>query len=188
MRIKLLLTLSMATTNAVAATTHTVDETTGIENWETHENGVTFALTQILPDQARAFYVNRGFTLEQAEEYAGSCIYMTVLRNDSAPAVIHFKQEEWSIHFEGKDSAPIPTSDWMEKLKQIGVSKPAMIAFRWAQFPPEQEYEPGGDWNQGMLTTGLAAGTTFDITARWHMNNQQYQGTLENVRCAKDNL
>ena len=181
----LIVPLSFYTQSLLAEQVHKVDEATGIESWETQNEGVTFSLTQILPDQARAFYVNRGFTLEEIEEFANSCIYMTVIRNDSAPAKIDFRLDEWLIESEGQQSMPIPVAEWLEKLKGMEIKKSALIAFRWAQFPPEQEYEPGGDWNQGMLTTGLPPEAVFNITARWNMNNNQYEGTLNDVRCAK---
>ena len=176
---------SMLALPATGEQQHSIDSETGIESWETHNDGVTFSLTQILPDQARAFYVNRGFGLEQIEEYATSCIYMTVIRNESAEAIIHFKLDDWMIESGGKQSRPLSIESWQNQLKATGAPRPAMIAFRWAQFPPEQEYEPGGDWNQGMLTTGLEPGAQFDITARWDMNNKLYEGTLKNVRCAE---
>ena len=40
-----------------------VDEVTGARTWQTRADGVYFSLTQILPDQLRAFYVNRGQAL-----------------------------------------------------------------------------------------------------------------------------
>jgi len=165
--------------------THTTNSISGAETWQTHTSGVTFSLTQILPDQARAFYVNRGFTLAQAESYATSCIYMTILRNDKAPGVVHFELQNWSIGVNGKTSPPINVENWLDRLKKEGVKKSALIAFRWAQFPPEHEYQPGGDWNQGMMTTGLPAGSQFDVIARWDINGRPYEGVLKNVRCTQ---
>lgn len=65
------------------------------------------------------------------------------------------------------------------------VKKSAVIAFRWAQFPPEQEYRPGGDWNQGMLSVGLPAGSRFDIIATWDIAGNEYRAKLTEVQCAK---
>ena len=164
---------------------HTIDQETGIETWSNKQHGVTFSLTQILPDQARAFYVNRGFTLEQIEPYATACIYMTVLRNEDAPGVISYVQQDWSIVSEQGTHPPMKITDWMDRLRGSGANQSAMIAFRWAQFPPKQQYEPGGDWNQGMLTTGLAPGSIFDAVARWELNGRIYENKLTGVRCAK---
>ena len=169
----------------IHAQTHKIDDETGIETWEATAQGVTFSLTQILPDQARAFYINRGFSAEAAEIYATSCVYMTVLRNDTAPGVVSFRTADWSVVVDGKPRSLISIETWLERLKAFEPEKPAMIAFRWAQFPPEQEYEPGGDWNQGMLTTGLPPGARFDLVARWSVDGKSYEGVLKDVECAK---
>ena len=162
-----------------------VDSVTGAGTWATKNNGVYFSLTQILPEQARAFYVNRGFSVEQINEYAASCVYMTVLRNDSAPDTIHFISNTWEVVVNGEKKSLVSVNDWLSRLHQLAVKKPALIAFRWAQFPPEQEYEPGGDWNQGMLSVGLSPGSTFDVVARWDIQGKEYQTTLTGVHCAK---
>ncbi len=163
----------------------TTDPVTGAETRTISTRGVTFALTQLLPDQVRAFYVNRGFTLRQAEAYASACVFMTVLRNDKAEGAIHYVLQRWSVISEGQVKSPMKVDDWVSRLAKEGVKKSALIAFRWAQFPPEQLYEPGGDWNQGMLTTGLPAGRSFDIVVRWDMGGEFFEGILRDVRCAK---
>jgi len=73
--------------------------------------------------------------------------------------------------------------EWMALWQRRGLSEPARIAFRWAQFPPEQEYEPG-EWNQGMLATGLPPGSRFDLVARWRVGDKTHEGVLSDVRCA----
>lgn len=177
--------LIAASSLAIAEQTHSTAAGSGAESWENSQHGVSFSLTQILPDQARAFYVNRGFTMEQIERYATSCVFMTVLRNDSAPGTVHFIQQNWIISTTTKTQPPMKVTDWLKRLKNSGVKKSALIAFRWAQFPPEQEYEPGGDWNQGMLVTGLPAGTQFNLIPRWDIDGKPYAGELLNVRCAQ---
>ncbi len=160
------------------------DPATGVETWELQTEGITLSLTQILPDQARAFYVNRGFPLDATESYARSCVFMTVLRNDTAPGVVHFRLADWSVVTAGRSQPLISLAEWQERLEAHHLDQSALIAFRWAQFPPEQEYQPGGDWNQGMLTTGLTANTRFDLVARWDVAGKPYAGVLQNVRCA----
>lgn len=161
-----------------------VDADTGARTWETRAHGVTLSLTQLLPDQLRAFYLNRGFPAGAAEVYATSCAFMTVLRNDAAPGTLNFRLADWSITASGGARPPRPLDDWLAEWRRRGLSEPAVIAFRWAQFPPEQEYEPG-DWNQGMLSTGLAPDAAFDLTARWQIAGKAYEGRLSDVRCAR---
>ncbi|NNK14860.1 MAG: hypothetical protein HKP52_11535 [Desulfofustis sp.] len=175
-----------ALTSVAADQNHTVDETTGIESWETSVAGVSVSLTQILPDQLRAFYVNRGFDSEVIEPYAKSCVYMTVLRNDAAAGVVRFRLSEWRINTKSGVRPLVSTETWVERLQMAKPGNAAMVAFRWAQFPPEHAYEPGGDWNQGMLSIGLAPGAEFDLSVRWEIDGKQYYGELTNVRCAHE--
>lgn len=170
---------------SVCAHAQPESENVEIKTWETATDGVFLSLTQILPDQARAFYVNRGFPLEATEEYATSCVYMTVLRNDTAKGVIRFRLADWSVSVAGEERSLVSVSDWLEKLHAYNLNQSALVAFRWAQFPPEQEYQPGGDWNQGMLSAGLPPGARFDLIARWTTANQTFEGVLRDVECAR---
>ncbi|MFA5627923.1 MAG: hypothetical protein WCX90_05340 [Thiohalomonadaceae bacterium] len=180
-----LLVLASFCCHADVAQSSRTDALTGAETWEIQVDGVHFSLTQLLPDQLRAFYVNRGFTLEQIELYAASCVYMTVLRNDRAPGVIRTVSSRWPISVNNRPHELIPVEQWVERFSAAGVKKSAVIAFRWAQFPPEQEYRPGGDWNQGMLSVGLPAGSRFDIIATWDIAGNEYRAKLTEVQCAK---
>ena len=171
---------------AEAAQRHTTDEATGIETWETTVSGVGISLTQILPDQLRAFYLNRGFAAATIEPYARSCVYMTVLRNDAASGVVHFRLADWRVVTSSESRPPVSTQQWVERIQPMGPGNAPMIAFRWAQFPSEHAYQPGGDWNQGMLSTGLPPGETFDLTVQWEVDGKPFRGELRNVRCADE--
>lgn len=160
-----------------------IDSATGVITWEINTYGVHFSLKQILPEQAQAFYVNRGFTLKQIEPYTSSCVYMTVLRNDNAPGTIHFISNNWSVLIDGKSHPLVSVDNWMQRLTTNNTKKSALVAFRWAQFPPEHEYEPGGDWNQGMLSVGLPPSSQFDVIARWKIDGKAYETKLQGIKC-----
>lgn len=162
-----------------------INSASGAKTWEIHVHGVHFSLTQILPEQVQAFYANRSFTLKQIEAYSKSCIYMTVLRNDNAPGVVHFISNNWSVLIDEKLHPLISVDKWVQGLTTSSTKKSSLVAFRWAQFPPEQEYEPGGDWNQGMLSIGLPPGSQFDIIAFWDIEGKKYEAKLQGVQCAK---
>ncbi|MFK5913731.1 MAG: hypothetical protein QM484_05085 [Woeseiaceae bacterium] len=162
-----------------------MNATTGAVTWELHAHGVHFSLTQILVEQAQAFYINRGFTLKQITPYSSSCIYMAVLRNDTAPGTIHFIRDNWSILVDEKPHLLISVNEWVQRFTTKNIKKSALIAFRWAQFPVEQEYEPGGDWNQGMLSVGLPPESKFDVIARWDIDGKVNEITLQGIQCAK---
>jgi hypothetical protein len=182
---KLILACFSLTCLADTPQTTRVDTDTGARTWEIHTQGVYFSLTQILPEQAQAFYVNRGFTLEQIKPYTASCVYMTVLRNDDAPGTVHFVSNNWSILVKGKPHARKSVDDWIQTLSTPEAKPAALVAFRWAQFPIEQEYEPGGDWNQGMLSIGLPPGSEFDVIARWDIAGKAVGTKLQGVQCAR---
>jgi hypothetical protein len=160
------------------------DPNTGAATWEAQTQGVTLSLTQLLPDQVRAFYVNRGFDLADAAVFAGACVFMTVLRNDAAPGELSFRLADWRVR-QGTEARGLPPlDDWLAQWQGRGVSEAARIAFRWAQFPPEQTYAPG-EWNQGMLATGLPPGSRFDIIARWTVAGRDFEGRLADVQCSE---
>jgi hypothetical protein len=165
-----------------SAQVHRTDPDTGAATWETRVHGATLRLTQILPDQARAFYINRGFSAEDVEPYATACVFMTVLRNDAAPGALAFRLADWQVRVKGALQSPPSVESWMDLWTRRGLPEPARIAFRWAQFPVEQEYELG-EWNQGMLATGLPPGAAFDLVARWQVEDKTYEGVLTDVRC-----
>lgn len=160
-----------------------VDSETGAATYETQAHGVNVSLTQLLPDQVRAFYVARGFDLDDADVFAEACVYMTVLRNDTAPGELDFRLSDWELEHKGETRAIPPLGDWLARWEARGVPDSARLAFRWAQFPAEQSYAPG-EWNQGMLATGLPPGSRFDLIARWTIADQTYEGRLDDVRCS----
>lgn len=155
---------------AAAETRHARDPETGMESWETQEQGVNLSLSQILPDQARAFYLARGFDREAAEAYASACVFQTVMRNEGG-APIAFHLGDWRM-LRGKRAFRLKTEpEWQHEWEQRQLAGPARIAFRWAQFPLEQDFEPG-DWNLGMTTYSLPRGACFDLEFKWRMGGR----------------
>jgi hypothetical protein len=170
-----------ASAAALDQTTRT-DPDTGAVTRSVQTEGVEISLTQLLPDQVRAFYVARGFELADAEIFASACVFMTVFRNLSAPGEVHFRLTDWTLRGDDGEQ-PLPALDtWMERWEALNVLPSARLAFRWAQFPPEQVYAQG-EWNQGMLATGRQPGHRFDLIARWTVAGQPYEGRLTDVAC-----
>ncbi len=167
------------------AQTMTMDSESGAKTWEVSTHGANFLMRQILPDQSLGFYVSRGFSPAQIEAYSSSCVFMTVLRNDSAPGGLHFKRENLKVTQGGKPHPLVSVEEWMKRLKDIKSKQSAVIAFRWSQFPVDQVFETGGDWNQGMISVGLPADSRFDALVNWDIDGQSYEIKLEGVECAK---
>lgn len=161
------------------------DLNTGSKSWQINKKGVHFSLTQIQSQQGQAFYSNRGFSLKQIDDFVQSCVFMAVIRNDNAKNTLHYKLSNWRVYHDGKQRKLKPVTTWLQQLATPKTSKAALIAFKWAQFPSEQSYQPGGDWNQGMLSIGLQAKQVFTIDAQWTMLGKTYTSRLTDVQCAE---
>lgn len=162
------------------------DPDSGLKTWSAGRNGVSLELTQITPDQARAFFLGRGFAADEAEHYASACVFMTVLRNDAAPAAITYNLAEWRAVSTNRQARPPKLKeDWLREWDARKLAQPHRIAFEWSQLPTVQSFEPG-DWNQGMTTFSLPRGSRFDLVYRWTENGRQHKNLLKGVRCAND--
>lgn len=170
---------------ALAGTDTRVDADTGLVTWQTETAGIQVRLTQISPDQARAFYQARGFPPEAAERYAAECVFMTVVRNIGETPIVH-RLADWRYEPAGQPPRALRSKARWERLwKQQGVAEPARIAFTWAQFPDTQTFAPG-DWNQGMTAYRVPRGGRFDLHFVWRAGGRTHDGKLEQVRCADE--
>ena len=182
---RLTLTLLALWPLAAAATTESsTDPETGLVTWQTETAGIQVRLTQISPDQARAFYQARGFSAADAERYASECVFMTVVRNIGDSPIRH-RLADWRYVSAGQPRAIRSKADWERLWKQQGVTESARIAFTWAQFPTAQTFEPG-DWNQGMTTYNVPRGGQFDLHFAWRAGGKTHTGKIEQVRCADE--
>ncbi|MDP2266699.1 MAG: hypothetical protein Q8J70_09135 [Thiobacillus sp.] len=160
-----------------------VDPDTGLRSWQTDQAGVQVRLTQINSDQARAFYLARGFSAAATERYVAECVFMTVVRNIGDVPIQH-RLSDWRYTAPGKPPQRIRSkTEWERLWKKLGVKESARIAFTWAQFPTTQTFETG-DWNQGMTTYNVPRDTSFSLTFVWRTGGTIHTGQLENVRCS----
>jgi hypothetical protein len=177
--------LALSAAPAFGATQTTIDAETGLATWQTETLGIQVRLTQISPDQARAFYQARGFAPAAAERYASECVFMTVVRNVGTTPIA-YRLADWRYRTAGSAPRAIRGKDeWDRIWAQLGVSDAARIAFNWAQIPAAQTYA-SGDWNQGMTAYSVPHGGRFDLDFAWRAGRQVLAGTLENVRCADE--
>lgn len=164
------------------ATRHSIDPETGIPTWEVETQGVHLRLTRISPEQARAFMQGRGLDPASVEEFAHTCVYMTVVRNERKQPIGHDLGYWRFVPEGGRPQAMLTKHDWLERWQPRDLPKPVRLAFEWSQFPVEQTFYPG-DWNQGMTTFALPAGSRFDLIYRWKQNGKLQQGKLQHVQC-----
>lgn len=176
-------TLLAAWPLVAAAAGPSIDPDTGLSTWQAETAGIQVRLTQISPDQARAFYQARGFSTEAAERYARECVFMTVVRNIGDAPITH-RLADWRYATAGAPDRSIRSKlEWAGLWERMNVPEPARIAFDWAQFPAAQTFAPG-DWNQGMTTYGVPRGGRFDLHFVWGAGGRTLDGTLEGVQCA----
>jgi len=162
---------------------HLVDPATSIESWVLHDKGVEVELIQISPDQARGFFLARGFDRKDADFYAESCVLALRVRNNSQET-ISYDLANWRYMTADGTKRKLKLKDkWLHEWQQRGVSKSAQIAFEWSQHPLAQTLEPK-DWNQGMTTYQIAHGSVFDLTVKWNIGDKQHVDTIKGVRCA----
>lgn len=145
-------------------------------------DGLTFLLERLNPDMVRTFYLARGFKLDAANRYAGTCVYKSVLRNTAKKGVMEVHLRDWSIVVDGKTLPYRIEPDWQNEWSKMSVSSSARIAFKWSQFRPVQTFNPG-DWLQGMSNVDLKPNTRFDIKLVWQRDGRTYHGVLKNVEC-----
>jgi len=170
------------------STTRSVDPETAIETWQVRADGVSLRLTQILPDQARAFYYGRGFDTGAVERIAaGACVFQTVFRNESVREGIRFNLGEWRALRAGSEVPLRMNADWQREWEARQIPAGPRTAFRFALLPSAHEYQIG-DWNMGMTLYPLPLGSEFDLRFVWWSGGQRFEAMLHGVRCATDSL
>lgn len=165
-------------------TEHSVQAQTGVESWQFRDQGVEVLLAQISPDQARAFFLGRGFQHDDVEYYAASCVFMTLVKNKTRSPV-SYRLDDWRYARGDGVARKLKLKDeWLIEWKARGVPQSSRIAFEWSQHPVDQTLE-SGDWNQGMTTFLVPHGERFDLTVKWKTGDSIHAGAIRQVRCAK---
>lgn len=136
-----------------------------------------------------AFYAARGFPAEAIRPYAQACGFSLGMHNGSA-ATVRTRLADWqAVGADGRTVALRPPASWDARWDAAGISPPARIAFRWAQFQAENVFEPG-DWIMGMATLDGTPAEPFRIVARFRdavTDRAAGQETvLQGLECARD--
>ena len=159
------------------------DAGTSLRSWQTGDHGVSLSVAQISPAQALAFYRARGFEPDAAAHYAAACVFQLVLRNEAADGTLTSRLASWRVRTETAAQRFVPLESWEGEWERRGVAEPARIAFHWAQFPAEQQFEPG-DWIMGMAALSPRPQASFDLNYQWSIDGIFHRGTLSGLRCA----
>lgn len=129
-------------------------------------------------EQVEAFYGARGFAAEILKPYSDACVLSFTAQNETNKTV-RYRLSNWSA---GKLSFA-DREIWETAWVKAKVAETARIAFRWAQFPPEQEFSPG-DWIMGMAALAARPSGPFRVTARYEDEDGTHEISTEPVSCA----
>jgi hypothetical protein len=173
---------------------HDIDESTKLETWKLVQSDFELQLVQRLPDQTRGFFQGRGFTKQQANDIATQCVLQTIVKNtasDKTNPSLSVSLKDWRVKVDGQLQGVKLKEDWAQQWVLIEddnqkVKKSAQIAFRWATFPSEQTFEPGGDYNWGMISFGLKPGEKFDLHVFWKVDEQLNDEWIRGMECPMD--
>jgi len=190
--IPVLMVLSLALPAiAQAEVTRSTDAETGLKSWALNNDAFGLELIQRLPDQTRGFFQGRGFSRQVADQIATECVLQTIGKNNSSASTgkksIQYNLQDWKVsvggHLQGIKLKEQWEREWGDDPQ---ISNAARIAFRWATFPTQQEFEPGGDFNWGMISFGLPPGTEFDLKVRWTQNGKAQSHWIKHIECPAD--
>lgn len=143
-------------------------------------------MIQRLPDQTQGFFQARGFPKDIAIDIATSCVFQTIARNVSQKATddaISISLSEWQVRVDGKIKPVKLKETWDKQWPDEQVTRTSRLAFRWATFPTQQTFEPGGDYNWGMTSFGLPPGTVFDLHVFWKQGGKQKDLWVNSMQC-----
>ncbi len=182
---------SQLTTQA-AEISLSVDKETNLSGWKLTKNNFQIELIQRSPQQTRSFFQARGFNAVVANNIATHCVLQTIIRNtesQNSKDSISVSLKNWRMTTESStEETPIKLKEaWAKEWQENTVPNSARIAFRWATFPTEQTFEPGGDFNWGMISVGLKPNKKFDLHIFWKQNNKPYDSWIRNMQCPPDN-
>ncbi len=172
--------------SAMAGVTQSVDEETALASWKIDDGDFELELTQLLPDQTRAFFLARGFSKQIANAIATSCIMQTIGRNSAEKGVqgaVDVDLKQWRMLHDGVEGPIKLKEQWDSEWSSDEVSDTARLAFRWATFPTQQNFAPG-DFGWGMTSFGLVPGERFDLKVVWSAAGVQKEAWIRRVQCA----
>lgn len=181
----LALSCCVVASSVLAQSMETGSREDGRTYWRWGSEGLGIQLTQLQPDQIRAFYLARGLSRTAVEQLAKTCFFQMEVRNSRSQGTppIHLPLSAWRLVEPTGSRTVLLVTDWLQKWGETTVSGPARIAFRWALFPARQTFH-AGDRNWGMLSTGLETGSVFDLDVLWQSGEEQRTVRMQRLRCA----
>ena len=174
---------------ALAEVTTSTDPETQLKSWKLTQGALSLELIQRLPDQTRGFFQARGFSKDIANDIATACVLQTIGKNTQAPPngeTISYHLQDWVVKHRGQTRSIKLKEQWNGEWSDDGVNTASRVAFRWATFPTQQEFEPGGDFNWGMTSFDLAPQESFDLKVVWQQNGVTKSEWIKQIECPAD--
>ena len=179
----------VASATADVTQSQSVDEQAALASWKIDDGNFELELTQLLPDQTRAFFLARGFSKQIANTIATGCIMQIIGRNSAeqgaSDSVIDVDLKQWRMLHEGSEGPIKLKEQWDSEWPADKVSDTARLAFRWATFPTQQNFAPG-DYGWGMTSFGLAPGERFDLRVVWTVAGVEKDAWIRGIQCAEE--
>lgn len=160
-----------------------------LKNWKLSEGALSLELIQRLPDQTRAFFLARGFSVAIANDIGTQCVFQAIGKNTASKIQGHsvsYDLHDWRLLVDGNDRGIKLKQKWDSEWTDSDISKAARVAFRWATFPTQQSFEAGGDYNWGMISFGLPPGSVFDLQLVWRQDNIVKTQWIKQIECPAD--
>ena len=165
----------------VAAGTLKSTNAHGLSNWQSQNTPFSLQLLQLMPDNVRAVYDNKGFPPALVAQMASYCVFGTVARNLS-DAPLSYDVADWrAVTADGVRHKLRTKTQWLKIWHRYGVD------FGWSILPAAQTFQPG-DWGQGFTTVKLPRDTRFDLDYSWSQNGKTHHAVLKGVQCAPAHL
>ena len=169
--------------------TISIQKETGLKGWKLSQGNFQIELIQRSPQQTRSFFLARGFSAKIANEIATQCVFQTIVRNtqlQNKQDSISVSLKDWRLQANGKLPGVKLKEQWDKEWQKTDISTAARVAFRWATFPTEQQFSPGGDFNWGMISFGLKPETRFDLDLYWKQGDTRYNTWIKSLQCPAD--
>jgi hypothetical protein len=153
--------------------------------YQSHSDNVTVMANRLGRGSRMAFYEARGFSVDTIRPYAEACGFSFGMKNEGGTS-INARLADWrAIGTDGRAVAFVAPETWEERWRKAGVSSPARIAFRWAQFQSDNVFAPG-DWIMGMATLTVKPAGLFRLVARYSDDKGNHEIVLDKLECARD--
>ena len=166
-----------------------INAETRLKNWKLSEGALSLELIQRLPDQTRAFFQARGFPRAIADDIGTQCVFQAIGKNTAAKIQGHsvsYDLHDWRLLVDGNARGIKLKQKWDIEWADSDISKAARVAFRWATFPTQQNFEAGGDYNWGMISFGLPPGSVFDLQLVWEQDSIVKTRWIKQIECPAD--